>query len=483
MVTYGGSNSGGNDFRGAHGQARRRTDTLTRREILKNAGLAALGAAAALALANCGSTSPTVPASPAQTGPTGASVSSAEATTANSSVAARATVGKRVTLSVANYQWTQDGFREFYQQSSAAFASSVGNVEIEQIATAKGQFGDKMLTSVRAGDPPDLIMFDPILAQLIEGGELEPLDKWMDKTQIKQTWGPLQKTWPVSNGETYGLIVMATTWNEVYYNKRLFAEAGINDPPKTIDEFFDAAQKLTKGDQFGLGTSTKQSPEQQLFQDLSEYLFAFGGQWGANGKIDLTDPQVITSLKFYNKLYQAGVSPKNLDTSQWRQIFTDGKIGMIIDGPWQLVPTLKNPAMQQDLGVALMPTSATKRKSVAATNTQMIPKKAKNKELAWEYLAFIAQPEWQKKFFELTLSPPGMADVVPDGLFTKHPWLATFVESAKYAEASAPNGLYQYAPQIAMAVAEHAANVFVGGKSADAEMAAAQKDLQDILKV
>jgi len=37
-------------------------------------------------------------------------------------------------------------------------------------------------------------------------------------------------------------------------------------------------------------------------------------------------------------------------------------------------------------------------------NVIVIPAAAKNKDAAWEYIKFIAQPEWQAKFPELTFS-------------------------------------------------------------------------------
>ena len=47
------------------------------------------------------------------------------------------------------------------------------------------------------------------------------------------------------DGKRCALPLLADTYG-LYYNKKLFEEAGIDGPPKTISELTDAAKKLTK---------------------------------------------------------------------------------------------------------------------------------------------------------------------------------------------------------------------------------------------
>ncbi len=395
---------------------------------------------------------------------------------------------EKITMRLATWQWTQAGFKEFFESSTQAFSQKYPNLLIKPTALPKGEYFDKMIIETKAGNPADIMMMDYILVQMMREGELEPLDPWLEKTDILKRWHPLQRKLCVYEGKTYALINMLSNWGTLLYNKELFEKAGAK-VPDTPEEFLEAAKKIRTLDRntFGYGTSTKQAPEFQLVGiDLTHWVFAYGGGWVKDGKPTINSPGVINAVKFYKKFYDADVTPKGLDTGQYRQMFWQDRVGMIVDGPWQLAPTLeKNPKMHKNLGAkGMVMAPGIPTKYLASNNTLAIPKRGKNKESAWKYLEFIAQPEWQRKYLELTYTTPGMLGVEPSPeVSQKVPWLKIFAQTNRYTDIPVRTSpLGDYENQLYKIVAPHVMAVLLKNEPPEKTLAAAQKEFEAYLK-
>ena len=394
----------------------------------------------------------------------------------------------KTVLRVSTWQWTQAGFKEFFEAASQAFSQKYPNLMIKPEALPKTEYFDKMIIQTKAGNPPDVMMMDGILVQMMDEGELEPLDDWLGKTDILKRWHPLQKKLCVHGGKTYALINMLSNWGTILYNQELFDKAGAK-VPDSPEEFLEAAKKI-RGlgkNVFGYGTMTKQSPEFQLVgTDLTHWVFAYGGNWVKDGKPTIHSSEVISAVKFYKQLYDADVTPKGMETGQYRQMFWQEQLGMIVDGPWQLAPILaKNPKMPKILGArGMVMARGIPPKYLASSNQLGIPKRGKNKEQAWKFVEFIAQPEWQRKFLELTYTTPGMVGVEPSPEIAKKvPWLKTFVETNPHTDfAVRTTALGEYEQQICKIVAPHVISVLLQKNTPEKAMGAAQQEFAEYLK-
>ena len=99
---------------------------------------------------------------------------------------------------------------------------------------------------VSAGDVPDVMeMPDTWLSLYANNGMLESLEpylaKWDQTSDL--TDRALELGRDVKNTAymlPYGFYLRA-----MFYNKKLLAEAGVTEPPKTMDEFADAAKKVS----------------------------------------------------------------------------------------------------------------------------------------------------------------------------------------------------------------------------------------------
>jgi len=193
----------------------------------------------AIVLAACGT--PATPAPVATTAPVAATAAPA-ATTAP--VATAIPAGKTVKIVWWHIQ-TADNEKKNWDDMAAAYMKDHPNVQIEITVLENEAFKAKLATEMQSGNPPDLFQSwgGGVMQQYAQAGLIQDLTDALKK----DGWGDTFQPGPLSlfsyNGKQYGLpwrIGMVGFW----YNKALFAQAGIANPPSTWAEFLDAIKKL-----------------------------------------------------------------------------------------------------------------------------------------------------------------------------------------------------------------------------------------------
>ena len=143
----------------------------------------------------------------------------------------------------------------------------------------------------------------------------------------------------------------------LYYNKALFAQAGIAGPPATWDELVADGKKLTHGSQYGLVLEGASTPE----NIHNAYIFAQQhgcSFFSSSGSPTFTGPGCVQGVQQYVNLMGADkiVSPGDAEYDQNQSIsdFATGKVGMLM---WQAAgANLKNHGMQpSQYGIAPVP--------------------------------------------------------------------------------------------------------------------------------
>nr|WP_314088564.1 sugar ABC transporter substrate-binding protein [uncultured Shinella sp.] len=126
------------------------------------------------------------------------------------------------------------------------FEAANPGTKVEIISLPWGEAFQKFATMVSAGEVPDVMeMPDTWLSLYANNGMLESLE-------------PYLKTWEHTAGLTpraleLGRDVKDTAYmlpygfylRAMFYNKKLLAEAGVSEPPKTMDEFAEASKKIS----------------------------------------------------------------------------------------------------------------------------------------------------------------------------------------------------------------------------------------------
>lgn len=215
--------------------------------------------------------------------------------------------------------------------------------------------------------------------------------------------------------EIYGAPVAIETYF-AYYNKSLMDSA-----PETIDDVFTMSQELTDAsqDQYGFLVS----PE---FYYLYSFMNAYGGYvFGeTDGVYDPTDIGLdnegsIEGLKKYKEFIDAGLLPKTLTVDVLDGLFKEGKVGMVISGPWNM-PIYKE-ALGDDLATAPLPMmNGEVAPSFVGVKSWLVSYYSENQEWAADLAKFMTNNENSQLYFDVTgeLPPrPEILDAVEDSIY------------------------------------------------------------------
>ena len=213
----------------------------------------------------------------------------------------------------------------------------------------------------------------------------------------------------------------------LYYNKKMFTDAGVANPPTTWEELVDAGKKLTKSGQWGLAV------EGANVSENAHHAFTFsqqyGGEWfDSGGKPTFDTPQNVTAIKRYIDLMAADkiVNPSNAEYAQNQAVsdFANRKAAMLL---WQAVGSnLKSQNMNPDeYGVAPVPFLASppsggkKVNSMVAGINMAVFKHTKEKDAALQFVKFMTSDEEQVILNKTYGSLPPIKTVASDPAFAQ----------------------------------------------------------------
>jgi multiple sugar transport system substrate-binding protein len=155
-----------------------------------------------------------------------------------------------------------------YQALVSQFNASHPNIKVTMDIQPWDAIGQKLPAEWATGQGPDLATpnFDPgVIFTYIKTNSVLPLDSAVGSgdNQINSSAFPSSVTKAFTvNGHLYAIPANLATV-ALYYNKTMFAAAGITDPPKTADDFVADVRKLTLGGasptQYGISLADHQT--------------------------------------------------------------------------------------------------------------------------------------------------------------------------------------------------------------------------------
>jgi multiple sugar transport system substrate-binding protein len=134
-------------------------------------------------------------------------------------------------------------------------------------------------------------------------------------------------------GTDYG-IPFTTSTRALYYNKKIFAKAGISSPPRTWAQLrADAAAIKAKG---YVGYGMPLGSEEAQAEAMLWFLGAGGGYVNTGGSYAINSAQNVQALDFMSQLAKAGdtqPSPGTTDRKDVWASFAQGRVGMMLGSP------------------------------------------------------------------------------------------------------------------------------------------------------
>ena len=326
---------------------------------------------------------------------------------------------QRIVLEMPSWQAEEPGFAEWWQGVIQDFQEMHPEVEVRMHQITFGQYVDQLTIRFAAGNPPDIVHLPARNFPLFAAeGWLEPLDAWLSESDIPDAWTPLQADM-MWDDQTYGVLLMGYG-SIFFYNEQILSDAGV-DVPTTPEAFLEVVRETTDVDAgiFGFAGTTIEHPG--IYVDVSRWLAGQDIDWVVDGAYAFTDPQVVAAIEQYREAI--GSSPTGLTTAAGRQLFIDGRIATMMDGPWVVALLAQAPDdVRPHLRIDRTPFPYT---AGGTSNSLHIPAGAdpERQQLAWEFIELAGSPKWQDRYTALTKSPAPRAGAASEATLQESPEL------------------------------------------------------------
>jgi multiple sugar transport system substrate-binding protein len=317
-----------------------------------------------------------------------------------------------------------------------AFEAENPDVKVQSVLVPYDQFRRKLLIALSGGTAPDLARVDILwVPELADQGALANMDElWRDFDQFLP--GPLSTN--LYNGSYYGLPLDTNT-RVMVYNVDMFEEAGIAEPPATMDDLLAACEKIKE-----LGEDT------YCFADGGTYAWAVNPWiWSFGGSV--TDPDITTTDGYFNgpetvAAYQflkdavdegylhPGILGGGVDS--WGG-FGQDQIAMILEGPW-FPAMFEGQFPDKEYGMALLPAGDGGSVSVVGGEDIVLFQQSQNKDAAVRFMEYLLSEDVQLQL-ATTGQMPVLKSAVDSGFVKEHDFFGIFLEQLETAKARTPH--------------------------------------------
>jgi multiple sugar transport system substrate-binding protein len=200
------------------------------------------------------------------------------------------------------------------------------------------------------------------------------------------------------NGKIYGIPMRATP-QVLFYNKKILAEYGFMEAPKTFEEVLEIARKVSGSRADGRRVyGIRFQPD-----SIIDWARAFGGDFiSKDYEMEFTKAPMVRAVEEAQKLYQAGAIPENfmnMPADEFLTLLMTGQQAMAIRGApyYSILTDPEQSLVAEDIGVTTTP--ASKDVSFDASPVTIafwamtIPKAAENKETSWRFIRYCSSDE------------------------------------------------------------------------------------------
>lgn len=315
------------------------------------------------------------------------------------------------------------------------FNASHPDTKIDMTIMPWDVFYEKLLPSWAARKGPDMVGFDSAqIPQYADKGVLAPIGDVYAKGLPKNKLVKSAVAAGLWKGKYYGVPMNFTTLL-LYWNKGMFAKAGIKHAPTNWAEWQKDAVKLTidknhdgKPEQYGYGIA-----DHATIPMWPILIWGNGGDIvSRSGKPMLANPATIKAVDQWAKLViNKHISPIGLAGADADNLFLSKKAAMEVVGPW-MTSGFKDAKI--NFGLAMVPKGPKRQitlgTSVAfSVNARVDPD---TKAGIYEWLKFWNSQSSQVSWALGSGFPPNRTDIKPAQL-KANPYVASF---AKYASKS-----------------------------------------------
>ncbi|MFF9059603.1 ABC transporter substrate-binding protein [Streptomyces sp. NPDC014882] len=268
-----------------------------------------------------------------------------------------------------------------------------------------GDLLNRILTATTSGQGPDVLNIgNTWSASLQAGGALLPWDaKNFEAIGGKDRFVDSALGSTGARGQDPAAVPLYSMAYALYYNKKMFADAGIEKPPATWDELAETGKRLSGDGTWGLGA------EGSNLSNNIHQVFVLAQQHGADfftpdGRADFTSDGAVAAVKQYVDLMAEDriIAPGNAEYAQNQSLsdFAKDRTAMVL---WQTASaTFASQGMNEDeWGVAPAPVQSGEPGPGRAANSMVaginmaVFKNTRNIDGAKKFVKFMTGDEEQ----------------------------------------------------------------------------------------
>ncbi|MEV5678712.1 extracellular solute-binding protein [Streptomyces sp. NPDC052179] len=282
-----------------------------------------------------------------------------------------------------------------FKKLAEGFEKKHPKVDVKYVNVPFGEAQNKFKNAAQAGaGAPDVIRSEvawtPEFADL---GYLAPLDG----TSALKNQDDFLKQAAASTkykDKTYAVPQVIDSMG-VFYNKKIFKEAGV-DVPTTIDDLKTVSKKIK--DKTGKTGLYLRGDDAYWF--LS-FLYGEGGDLvdASSKSVTVDQPEGVKAFKVVEDLVESGAA-KTDATDGWENMqsaFKDGKVAMMINGPWAVADTLAGNEFKDkdNLGIAPVPAGSAAQGAPQGGHNLAVYAGSKNLDASYAFVEYMTSVQSQ----------------------------------------------------------------------------------------
>ncbi|HEU4702934.1 MAG TPA: extracellular solute-binding protein [Conexibacter sp.] len=252
--------------------------------------------------------------------------------------------GEPVTLTLWT-EWSQEPYKPWSEEILKRFEAEHPNITIEHRAIENEQFFTVLRTGMSSGKPPDLIQTEANdnLFQFVRSDQIEDVSDWYRADPANaDRFLPGTVEAVTYDGKQYGVPLDVATGSQIYYNRRVLEENGIDPATLTTwDDMVDAFAKLKAagvtpaalgnkpgwpGEHWTVPLMIRSAGAEKVNQLLARNC---GYKW--------TDPDIVEGAQLFADMVENGYFSEGVasdDYPQGQALFFAGKTGFYQTGSW-----------------------------------------------------------------------------------------------------------------------------------------------------
>jgi multiple sugar transport system substrate-binding protein len=289
---------------------------------------------------------------------------------------------------------------KYWDAVAAAFHQAHPSITVNVQTVDWTDFPTKSATLIQNKQYPDIMEGNPA-PPYAQSGLIYPVSDVLSPSTVSNLIPKFLKDGQYQ-GTDYG-IPFTTSTRAMYYNKKIFAAAGISSPPQTWAQLQSDAAKIKAKGYVGYGMPL--GSEEAQAELLLWFLGNGGGYLSSQGKYDINSPQNIATLDFMKQLASSGDTQPNPGGTDRKTVwseFAQGKIGMVLGSP-AVIPIIQQAGVLQssDYATADVPGKSGPLSDTLGVHDDIVAFKtggASHEAAIKQFLDFVYQDKWQLQF-------------------------------------------------------------------------------------